>query len=178
MRRYFFMFCEPLFMVKYCKMCLCFIEEVLLRRDFQLLNLHFVTFFWICFTKHMKNEPTCMVDLLVFWNSCFLLIGLDPSQFRVHHHYHKDEENDALLGGPAQLTDEEKYKDCERFKFCCPKCGTENIYDNVFDGSVSFLGFFGFCLFFCIFFPFHFCSLVREKNTCRENSYSNGICMM
>ncbi|XP_010180410.1 PREDICTED: DNA polymerase alpha catalytic subunit-like, partial [Mesitornis unicolor] len=68
-----------------------------------------------------------------------LLIGLDPSQFRVHHHYHKDEENDALVGGPAQLTDEEKYRDCERFKFCCLKCGTENIYDNVFDGSGRFI---------------------------------------
>lgn len=65
------------------------------------------------------------------------LIGLDPSQFRIQHHYQKDEENEALLGGPAQITDEEKYRDCERFKFCCPRCGTENIYDNVFDGSVS-----------------------------------------
>ncbi|NXF16602.1 DPOLA polymerase, partial [Rhodinocichla rosea] len=65
-------------------------------------------------------------------------LGLDPSQFRVHHHYHKDE-NDALVGGPAQLTDEEKYRDCERFKFCCLKCGTENIYDNVFDGSGRFI---------------------------------------
>lgn len=161
------MSCEPLFMVKNCRMFLCFIEEVLLRRDFQLLNLHFVTFFWICFTKHMKNKPACMVDLLVFWNFCFLLIGLDPSQFRVHHHYHKDEENDALVGGPAQLTDEEKYKDCERFKFSCLKCGTENIYDNVFDCSVSW--------FFCLF---HFCSSMREKNACRENSFSDRIHMM
>lgn len=72
-------------------------------------------------------------------NLYFLLPGLDPSQFRVSHHYHKDEENDVLFGGPVQLTDEEKYKDCERFKFACPKCGTENIYDNVFDGSVSIL---------------------------------------
>ncbi|XP_038658169.1 DNA polymerase alpha catalytic subunit [Scyliorhinus canicula] len=63
------------------------------------------------------------------------LLGLDPSQFRIHHQYLKDEENDALLGGPTQLTDEEKYRDSERFKFVCPKCGTENIYDNVFDGS-------------------------------------------
>ncbi|XP_067848908.1 DNA polymerase alpha catalytic subunit isoform X2 [Heptranchias perlo] len=63
------------------------------------------------------------------------LLGLDPSQFRIHHNWDKDEENDALLGGPAQLTDEEKYRDAERFKFVCPKCGTENIYDNVFDGS-------------------------------------------
>ncbi|XP_029458947.1 DNA polymerase alpha catalytic subunit isoform X2 [Rhinatrema bivittatum] len=62
-------------------------------------------------------------------------LGLDPSQFRSHHHYQQDEENDALLGGPTQLTDEEKYRDCERFKFSCPKCTTENIYDGVFDGS-------------------------------------------
>nr|XP_048719303.1 DNA polymerase alpha catalytic subunit isoform X1 [Caretta caretta] len=76
-------------------------------------------------------EPIDGIDsvLIATW------LGLDPSQFKVHHHYHKDEENDALLGGPAQLTDEEKYRDCERFKFSCPRCGTENIYDNVFDGS-------------------------------------------
>ncbi|XP_075769401.1 DNA polymerase alpha catalytic subunit isoform X2 [Pelodiscus sinensis] len=76
-------------------------------------------------------EPIDGIDsvLIATW------LGLDPSQFKVHHHYHKDEENDALLGGPAQLTDEEKYRDCERFKFSCLKCGTENIYDNVFDGS-------------------------------------------
>ncbi|XP_075053924.1 DNA polymerase alpha catalytic subunit [Mixophyes fleayi] len=76
-------------------------------------------------------EPIDGIDsmLIAAW------LGLDPSQFRVQHHYQKDEENDALLGGPAQITDEEKYRDCERFKFCCPTCGTENIYDNVFDGS-------------------------------------------
>uniref|UniRef100_A0A8D0G4W1 DNA polymerase n=1 Tax=Sphenodon punctatus TaxID=8508 RepID=A0A8D0G4W1_SPHPU len=78
-------------------------------------------------------EPIDGIDsvLIAAW------LGLDPSQFKVQQHYHKDEENDALLGGPAQLTDEEKYRDCERFKFACPKCGTENIYDNVFDGSGS-----------------------------------------
>ncbi|KAF4027243.1 hypothetical protein G4228_018762 [Cervus hanglu yarkandensis] len=75
-------------------------------------------------------EPIDGIDaiLIASW------LGLDPTQFRVHH-YHKDEENDALLGGPAHLTDEEKYKDCERFKCPCPTCGTENIYDSVFDGS-------------------------------------------
>ncbi|XP_070112926.1 DNA polymerase alpha catalytic subunit isoform X3 [Equus caballus] len=75
-------------------------------------------------------EPIDGIDavLIATW------LGLDPTQFRVHH-YHKDEENDALLGGPAQLTDEEKYRDCERFKCPCPTCGTENIYDSVFDGS-------------------------------------------
>uniref|UniRef100_A0A8C0JZW2 DNA polymerase n=1 Tax=Canis lupus dingo TaxID=286419 RepID=A0A8C0JZW2_CANLU len=75
-------------------------------------------------------EPIDGIDavLIATW------LGLDPTQFRVHH-YHKDEENDALLGGPAQLTDEEKYRDCERFKCPCPTCGTENIYDSVLDGS-------------------------------------------
>lgn len=75
-------------------------------------------------------EPIDGIDavLIAIW------LGLDPTQFRVHH-YHKDEENDALLGGPAQLTDEEKYRDCERFKCPCPTCGTENIYDSVLDGS-------------------------------------------
>lgn len=75
-------------------------------------------------------EPIDGIDavLIATW------LGLDSTQFRVHH-YHKDEENDALLGGPAQLTDEEKYRDCERFKCPCPTCGTENIYDSVFDGS-------------------------------------------
>ncbi|KAM7338997.1 hypothetical protein ACRRTK_002481 [Alexandromys fortis] len=75
-------------------------------------------------------EPIDGIDsvLIALW------LGLDSTQFRVHQ-YHKDEENDALLGGPAQLTDEEKYKDCEKFKCLCPTCGTENIYDNVFEGS-------------------------------------------
>nr|XP_048305741.1 DNA polymerase alpha catalytic subunit isoform X2 [Myodes glareolus] len=77
-------------------------------------------------------EPIDGIDsvLIALW------LGLDSTQFRVHQYqYHKDEENDALLGGPAQLTDEEKYKDCEKFKCLCPTCGTENIYDNVFEGS-------------------------------------------
>ncbi|KAJ7319534.1 hypothetical protein JRQ81_019045 [Phrynocephalus forsythii] len=75
-------------------------------------------------------EPIDGIDsvLIAVW------LGLDPSQFKVSHYYHKDEENDDLLGGPVQLTDEEKYKDCEKFKFVCPKCGTENIYDSVFHG--------------------------------------------
>ncbi|KAJ1117106.1 hypothetical protein NDU88_005306 [Pleurodeles waltl] len=76
-------------------------------------------------------EPIDGIDsaLIAAW------LGLDPSLFRVQSHYQKDEENDALLGGPSQITDDEKYKDCERFKFACPMCGTEGIYDNVFDGS-------------------------------------------
>lgn len=42
-----------------------------------------------------------------------------------------------MLGAPVQLTDEERYKDCERFTFACPQCGTDNVYDGVFEGAVS-----------------------------------------
>ncbi|XP_078265270.1 DNA polymerase alpha catalytic subunit [Rhinoraja longicauda] len=63
------------------------------------------------------------------------LLGLDPSQFRMNHICLQVEENNVMVGGSVQLTDEEKYRDAERFKFTCPSCGTENIYDNVFDGS-------------------------------------------
>lgn len=87
---------------------------------------------------HFKQTIRSVPKVFLLSENVFaFLIGLDPSQFRSQHHNQKDEENDALLGGPAQITDEEKYRDCERFKFSCPRCGTENIYDNVFDGSVS-----------------------------------------
>lgn len=64
-------------------------------------------------------------------------LGLDPSQFRTQQRQQREEESDGLLGAPAQLTDEERYRDCERFTFTCPQCGTENIYDNVFEGAGS-----------------------------------------
>lgn len=63
--------------------------------------------------------------------------GLDPSQFRSQQQYQREEEADGMLGAPIQLTDEERYKDCERFTFTCPQCGTDNIYDSVFEGAVS-----------------------------------------
>ncbi|XP_061569459.1 DNA polymerase alpha catalytic subunit isoform X2 [Cololabis saira] len=62
-------------------------------------------------------------------------LGLDPTQFRSQQQYQREEETDATLGVPIQLTDEERYKDCERFTFTCPGCGTDNIYDNVFEGA-------------------------------------------
>ncbi|KAM7369988.1 hypothetical protein PAMP_011275 [Pampus punctatissimus] len=62
-------------------------------------------------------------------------LGLDPGQFRTQQQYQREEEADGMLGAPAQLTDEERYKDCERFTFTCPQCGTDNIYDNVFEGA-------------------------------------------
>uniref|UniRef100_A0A8C4HS22 DNA polymerase n=1 Tax=Dicentrarchus labrax TaxID=13489 RepID=A0A8C4HS22_DICLA len=62
-------------------------------------------------------------------------LGLDPSQFRAQQQYQREEEADGMLGAPVQLTDEERYKDCERFTFTCPQCGTDNIYDCVFEGG-------------------------------------------
>ncbi|KAJ8309966.1 hypothetical protein KUTeg_011831 [Tegillarca granosa] len=52
----------------------------------------------------------------------------------------ENEDDDALLGG-VQLSDEEKYKDCERLKLKCPEpeCGREIILDTVFTGAESFL---------------------------------------
>ncbi|XP_076014458.1 DNA polymerase alpha catalytic subunit [Genypterus blacodes] len=64
-------------------------------------------------------------------------LGLDPGHFRAHQQYQREEEGEALLGAPVQLTDEERYKDCERFTFACPQCGTDNVYDNVFEGAGS-----------------------------------------
>ncbi|KAL7374271.1 hypothetical protein ABVT39_025356 [Epinephelus coioides] len=64
-------------------------------------------------------------------------LGLDPSHFRAHQQYQREEEADGTLGAPVQLTDEERYKDCERFTFTCPQCGTDNIYDSVFEGAGS-----------------------------------------
>uniref|UniRef100_A0A671X5Y0 DNA polymerase n=1 Tax=Sparus aurata TaxID=8175 RepID=A0A671X5Y0_SPAAU len=62
-------------------------------------------------------------------------LGLDPSQFRAQQQYQREEEADGTLGAPVQLTNEERYKDCERFTFTCPQCGTDNIYDSVFEGA-------------------------------------------
>lgn len=62
-------------------------------------------------------------------------LGLDPGQFRAQQQYQREEEADGTLGAPVQLTDEERYKDCERFTFTCPQCSTDNIYDNVFEGA-------------------------------------------
>lgn len=69
-----------------------------------------------------------------------LTSGLDPSHFRSQQQHQREEEADAMLGGPAQLTDEERYKDCERFTFTCPKCFTDNVCDSVFQGAVSKCG--------------------------------------
>ncbi|XP_028289961.1 DNA polymerase alpha catalytic subunit isoform X2 [Gouania willdenowi] len=62
-------------------------------------------------------------------------LGLDPSHFRAQQQHQREEEADGMLGAPVQLTDEERYKDCERFTFSCPQCGTDNVYDSVFQGA-------------------------------------------
>ncbi|KAI5092012.1 DNA polymerase alpha catalytic subunit [Silurus meridionalis] len=76
-------------------------------------------------------EPIEGIDavLIASW------LGLDPGQFRAQQRQQREEESDGFLGVPAQLTDEERYRDCERFSFTCPECGTENIYDSVFEGT-------------------------------------------
>ncbi|XP_061096553.1 DNA polymerase alpha catalytic subunit isoform X2 [Conger conger] len=62
-------------------------------------------------------------------------LGLDPSQFRAQQQQQREDETGAVFGAPAQLTDEERYRDCQRFTFNCPECNTENIYDSVFQGA-------------------------------------------
>uniref|UniRef100_A0A3P9JM83 DNA polymerase n=1 Tax=Oryzias latipes TaxID=8090 RepID=A0A3P9JM83_ORYLA len=76
-------------------------------------------------------EPIEGIDgvLIATW------LGLDPSHFRSQQQHQREEEADGMLGAPVQLTDEERYRDCERFTFTCPSCGTDNIYDNVFEGA-------------------------------------------
>lgn len=78
-------------------------------------------------------EPIEGIDavLIATW------LGLDPSHFRAHQQQQREDEEDNFLGAPAQLTDEERYRDCEKFTFSCPDCSTENIYDNVFEGTGS-----------------------------------------
>ncbi|XP_056004368.1 DNA polymerase alpha catalytic subunit-like [Ostrea edulis] len=64
-------------------------------------------------------------------------LGLDPSGYK--HAVHYDEEEEALMNG-TEISDEEKYRDCERFKFVCPgaTCSREIIVDAVFMGAEEF----------------------------------------
>ncbi|XP_022788586.1 DNA polymerase alpha catalytic subunit-like isoform X3 [Stylophora pistillata] len=63
-------------------------------------------------------------------------LGLDPSGYRGNTGLH-DDENDALLGGQAQMTDEERFKDCERFIVKCkrPGCGRETTLEVLFKNT-------------------------------------------
>ncbi|KAL5004890.1 hypothetical protein ScPMuIL_018346 [Solemya velum] len=63
-------------------------------------------------------------------------LGLDPSGYKHASHHGEQDDDDAMLGG-VQMSEEEKYKDCDRFKFKCPldDCGREIIFDSVFIGA-------------------------------------------
>uniref|UniRef100_UPI00358F10A1 DNA polymerase alpha catalytic subunit n=1 Tax=Myxine glutinosa TaxID=7769 RepID=UPI00358F10A1 len=61
-------------------------------------------------------------------------LGLDPSQFRVTQNM-THTETDALLGGTAQLSDVERYRDCKPFIFSCPKCRANNEFTAPFMDS-------------------------------------------
>ena len=65
----------------------------------------------------------------------FAITGLDPSGYRQAMMREHNGEDEALLG--AALSDEEKYRDCDRFKYKCTNCGKEIIMDNAFTGAVS-----------------------------------------
>ena len=67
---------------------------------------------------------------------CLLVSGLDPSGYRHAVSHNDHDEDDALLGG-AQISDEERFQNCERLKFKCPNCGREIILDSVVVGAVS-----------------------------------------
>lgn len=117
-----------------------------------------------------QNKMTCVV------NKNYPFPGLDPSQFRAQQQYQREEEADGTLGAPVQLTNEERYKDCERFTFTCPQCGTDNIYDSVFEGAVSWCSFILLCFkWFIIFFPF----LLIKMNTMTTITVLTelGLCM-
>nr|XP_057915854.1 DNA polymerase alpha catalytic subunit isoform X2 [Doryrhamphus excisus] len=78
-------------------------------------------------------EPIEGIDAVLIAN----WLGLDATQFRSHQQHQREEEADTALGGPVQLTDDERYKDCERFIFACPQCGKNNTYESVFEGAGS-----------------------------------------
>lgn len=88
------------------------------------------TIFHVC--NHIEGLLFIVTYLHVFW----LDLGLDPSGYK--HAVHYDEEEEALMNG-TEISDEEKYRDCERFKFVCPgaTCSREIIVDAVFMGAVS-----------------------------------------
>ena len=72
-----------------------------------------------------------------YLNLLFNKPGLDPAGYRRVTHHH-DNEEEALMGGEAMMSDDEKYKDADRFKFVCrnQECKRENIIDGVFSGAV------------------------------------------
>ena len=67
-----------------------------------------------------------------------LFLGLDSSGYRQSMQQRDHEDEDALLGG-VQISDEEKYKDCERLEIICtsPTCGRKLVLDTPFVNAVS-----------------------------------------
>lgn len=64
-------------------------------------------------------------------------LGLDPSGFRVSRQFGQAEEEDDM--STNQISDEEKYRMCERFSFRCPssECNTLITMDSAFRGVGS-----------------------------------------
>lgn len=90
-----------------------------------------------CHKNMIGWKSKVAVYRLMFKHNSFNFIeGLDPSGYK--HTARYDEEDEALLNG-TEISDEEKYRDCERFKFVCPilVCGREIIVDAAFTGAVS-----------------------------------------
>ncbi|CAL4103579.1 unnamed protein product, partial [Meganyctiphanes norvegica] len=61
-------------------------------------------------------------------------LGLDPSGYRVSKYGQNNEEDDEFAG--TQISDEERYRMCERFQFKCPSqtCDTLITMDSAFRG--------------------------------------------
>lgn len=56
-------------------------------------------------------------------------LGLDAAGYRQSAERREEEDEKALLG--ARLSEEERYKDCDRLHFPCPQCGRDIIFDNI-----------------------------------------------
>ncbi|KAK7879394.1 hypothetical protein WMY93_030730 [Mugilogobius chulae] len=65
--------------------------------------------------EQLQKQDTLSLDTQYYWPS------LDPGQFRAQQQHQREEEADGTLGAPVHLH--------------CPQCGTDNIYDNVFEGA-------------------------------------------
>ncbi|XP_076048772.1 DNA polymerase alpha catalytic subunit [Oratosquilla oratoria] len=61
-------------------------------------------------------------------------LGLDPSGYKQSRHYGDGEEDEEMAG--EQISDEERYRSCERFTFMCPsaQCDTIISMDGAFRG--------------------------------------------
>ena len=73
-------------------------------------------------------------------NEFFILFraGLDPSGYRHAMRQNQDDDEEAMLGA-GQVSDEEKYRNCDRLKYICPNqnCRKEIIFDSAFTGTVG-----------------------------------------